>query len=304
MATKSLRYHAASARDASAKWSALRPGGWGDRLVFGYMFRVITGLAAVIAPGMLVIVWGSVTGWTMTNAMLYFFGGATVVIVLIGECMRLGVYESRIGLRQRIRVADDYSGITREFLEQHGHATLSYRIAKRLFDICVSVPSVIALSPILLITALLVKFDSHGPTLYRDRKMGFRGSALVLLRFRTLYHETDHPSTAGEVTRVGRFLRATSIDELPQLLNVIFGSMSIVGPRPIPLRRPVTEQQSWPDGFVDPRYELLRYAKPGLTGIVVEPAAHPSRVFDYLLNRSFFNDLKIFSRTFSRLLGR
>lgn len=110
--------------------------------------------------------------------------------------------------------------------------------AKRIFDLCLSVIGLIALSPVFLVVAAVLKADSRGPLLYRQVRVGRYAKDFVLIKFRTMYTGAD---TAGlltigghdaRITRVGAWLRKYKLDELPQLFNVLKGEMSLVGPRP------------------------------------------------------------------------
>ena len=111
-------------------------------------------------------------------------------------------------------------------------------LLKRAMDIAAAVFGLILLSPLFLVVALAIKLESRGPVFFRQERRGFNGESFMILKFRTMrvmelgsamrQAERDDP----RITRVGRFLRATSIDELPQLVNVLLGQMSIVGPRP------------------------------------------------------------------------
>jgi lipopolysaccharide/colanic/teichoic acid biosynthesis glycosyltransferase len=134
-----------------------------------------------------------------------------------------------------------------------------------------AVPALIVLLPVFVLTAALIKLDSRGPVFFRQQRVG-RGNALFeVYKFRSMH--TDRGDAAGSVsasrdddriTRVGRFIRATSVDELPQLLNVLFGSMSIVGPRPHALGSLAGQQLFWE---VDERYWHRHALKPGITGL-------------------------------------
>lgn len=110
--------------------------------------------------------------------------------------------------------------------------------AKRVLDLTLAVPALIALAPALAILALLIKLDSRGPVFFRQERVGRRGQSFRIWKFRSMRHEADGAGrqiTVGSdsrITRVGRWLRATKLDELPQLLNVVRGEMSFVGPRP------------------------------------------------------------------------
>jgi lipopolysaccharide/colanic/teichoic acid biosynthesis glycosyltransferase len=109
---------------------------------------------------------------------------------------------------------------------------------KRLFDIIGSIVGLLFLFPVLILAALLVKFDSRGPVFFRQERIGRNFKPFLIYKFRTMVQDAaraGRPITVGEdprITRVGRFLRKTKIDELPQLMNVLKGDMSLVGPRP------------------------------------------------------------------------
>ncbi|MCW5699708.1 MAG: TIGR03013 family PEP-CTERM/XrtA system glycosyltransferase, partial [Rhodospirillales bacterium] len=140
------------------------------------------------------------------------------------------------------------------------------RWAKRVFDIAVSASMLLLLSPVLALTALAIFLEDGGPAIYRQERVGFRGRRFTLMKLRSMRvdAEADGPKWADQndcrVTLVGAFIRKTRIDELPQLINVLKGDMSLVGPRP---ERPF---------FVDslkqliPYYELRHCVKPGVTG--------------------------------------
>ncbi|MFN0150562.1 MAG: undecaprenyl-phosphate glucose phosphotransferase [bacterium] len=141
------------------------------------------------------------------------------------------------------------------------------RAAKRTFDIVLSTLFLAACSPIMLLAAILVRLDSRGPVLYRQRRIGRDGREFTILKFRSM--PVDAEQNSGPVigdaadpraTRLGRFLRRTCIDELPQLWNVLVGQMSLVGPRP---ERPVFVEQF--DREV-PRYFSRHRVKSGVTG--------------------------------------
>jgi lipopolysaccharide/colanic/teichoic acid biosynthesis glycosyltransferase len=109
---------------------------------------------------------------------------------------------------------------------------------KRLFDIAVALGALLLLAPVFLLIGALIKLDSSGPVLYKARRIGRGGRPFQMYKFRTMIVQADQLGPAltykddPRITRAGRFLRRTHIDELPQLLNVLDGSMSLVGPRP------------------------------------------------------------------------
>ena len=109
---------------------------------------------------------------------------------------------------------------------------------KRIFDVCVCVPLLIATTPLLLLLGASIKLSSKGPILFRQNRVGLRGKEFQLFKFRTMFHRNRQSgpgiTRAGDarITRVGRILRRSKLDELPQLFNLLRGDMSLVGPRP------------------------------------------------------------------------
>ncbi len=145
------------------------------------------------------------------------------------------------------------------------------RVVKRLFDLAVAVPLVVLLSIPMLITALAIKIESRGSIFFRQRRVGRYNQFFNVLKFRSMYVENcdtnGHQSTLRDderITKVGRFIRASSIDELPQLINVILGDMSLVGPRPHALGSRAGDQLFWE---VDTQYWTRHAVKPGITGL-------------------------------------
>src|SRR5439155_8037404 len=140
-------------------------------------------------------------------------------------------------------------------------------VLKRAFDFTFSLIGLIALSPLLLLLALVVKMDSPGPALYAQERVGLSGKRFKMYKFRTMRADAEVGGTAvwtrpGDPrrTRLGSVLRRLSLDELPQLWNVLVGDMSLVGPRP---ERPVFVKQFRAS---IPRYMLRHHVKAGITG--------------------------------------
>lgn len=138
--------------------------------------------------------------------------------------------------------------------------------AKRIADILLAALALLVLSPLLLLIALSIRLDSRGPVLFRQRRGGLDGRPFTIVKFRTLTVLEDGASirqiTRGDcrVTRLGSFLRRTSLDELPQLFNVVMGDMSLVGPRPHALAHDEMYGQAVPN------YSLRFAMRPGITG--------------------------------------
>ena len=118
-----------------------------------------------------------------------------------------------------------------------GTSRSGYELSKRIIDLSAAGLGVLLLSPVLATVAILVKLDSPGPALYKGRRIGLNGRAFNILKFRTMCVDAERAGTTtamndSRVTRLGRFLRRSKVDEFPQLFNVLWGEMSLVGPRP------------------------------------------------------------------------
>jgi Undecaprenyl-phosphate glucose phosphotransferase len=143
-------------------------------------------------------------------------------------------------------------------------------VAKRAFDIVFSLLGIILLSPVMLATAIAIKLDSKGPVLFKQKRHGFNNEVIEVYKFRSMYTDQADPSairpvTKGDprVTRVGRFIRKTSIDELPQFFNSLFGSLSLVGPRPHAV---AAQSHNLLYNEVVDGYFARHRVKPGVTG--------------------------------------
>ena len=141
---------------------------------------------------------------------------------------------------------------------------------KGLLDYSVGILALLILSPVLLFTAIAIKLDSPGPVLFRQPRMGFNNRLFLCYKFRSMHHKmadllADTQTSRGDprVTRVGRIIRKLSVDELPQLLNVLNGTMSLVGPRP---HAPNTKAADQLFSEVVQQYATRHRVKPGITG--------------------------------------
>ena len=141
------------------------------------------------------------------------------------------------------------------------------RIIKRTFDVIGSILCIVLFSPVMLVTAILVKATSKGPLIFKQERVGLHNKPFQMYKFRSMAVQTETEEKKGwttrndpRVTRVGRFIRKTSIDELPQLFNVLKGDMSLVGPRP--------ERPQYVEKFREeiPRYMVKHQVRPGMTG--------------------------------------
>ncbi len=193
-------------------------------------------------------------------------------------------------------------------------------MAKRLFDLFASLLGLVVLSPLLFFVAVLVKLDSPGPVFYRGWRVGKGGRPLRIVKFRTMVADAGARGpgiTAGDdlrVTRLGRVLRKTKIDELPQLINVVRGEMSLVGPRPedpayVSLYTP--EQRkilSVSPGITSPaslryRHEEALMKEDNWEKVYVELILpHKLKIeLDYIDRRTFLTDVALIFRTFLEL---
>ena len=143
-----------------------------------------------------------------------------------------------------------------------------YFLFKRLMDIFLSSIGLLILSPCLAVIAIAVKIDSDGPVIFKQKRLGLNGKEFDMYKFRTMVLNAENIGTGlfnydndPRVTRVGRFLRETSIDELPQLINVIRGEMSLVGPRP-PVKNELGDYN-----LLNSKYKKRFQVLPGITGL-------------------------------------
>lgn len=179
-----------------------------------------------------------------------------------------------------------------------------YNFIKRLFDICASLVAIIVLGIPMLIVAGLVKADSSGPVFYRQERLGKCGKPFMLYKFRSMRTDAEKDGAKwaeyddDRCTRIGKFLRKSHIDELPQLFNIILGDMSIVGPRP---EREIfyNEFESYIEGF-----SQRLCVKPGLSGLAqinggYDLTPEQKILFDleYIEKRGFWFDIKIILKT-------
>jgi len=197
-------------------------------------------------------------------------------------------------------------------------------MVKRLFDIACSSVGLILLAPFFAVVAILIKRDSSGPVFFRQTRMGQFGKPFGIYKFRTMCMDAEKKgaqvSTGDDprITEIGRFLRTYKIDELPQLFNVVFGEMSLVGPRP--------EVARYVDAFKED-YEEILTAKPGITDYaslefkdeneLLKAAENPEKKYideilplkieyykKYLREQSLSTDIKLIFLTLAGIIRR
>lgn len=180
------------------------------------------------------------------------------------------------------------------------------RFLKRPMDFSLSLIAIIVLSPVFIIVAILVRFKLGSPVLFKQRRPGFNEKIFIMYKFRTM---TDEKNENGELlpdsdrlTKFGRMLRSTSLDELPELFNILKGDMSIVGPRPL-----LVEYLPYYTTIEKQRHSV----RPGLTGLAQVNGrnflAWDERLkkdVEYILNISFLKDIIIIFQTFQKVLTR
>ena len=199
-----------------------------------------------------------------------------------------------------------------------------YSPVKRAFDFTAAALGLVALSPVLAVLAIAVKLDSRGPLLYRGVRVGVNGSRFKMLKFRTMVTNAEQlggsstPEDDPRITRVGKFLRSHKLDELPQLLNVVAGDMSLVGPRP---------QVEWAVALYTEEERKVLSVRPGITdyaslkfpneGDILKGSTDPDRDYmekihpekmrlslEYVRNQSMKTDLVTIGQTLATLVKR
>jgi lipopolysaccharide/colanic/teichoic acid biosynthesis glycosyltransferase len=185
---------------------------------------------------------------------------------------------------------------------------LAKKILKRIFDLLISLPVIVLLSPVFAVIVIAIKIGSRGPAIFKQERTGKNGKPFIFYKFRTMRADVDpfgsSPKTGDDprLTRVGKFLREYSLDELPQLFNILKGDMSIIGPRPLY----VSQMAEW-----DERQKKRLLVKPGLTGLAQisgrgELTREEKLELDvkYVETTGFWLDLKIILATIAQVFGR
>jgi Undecaprenyl-phosphate glucose phosphotransferase len=191
--------------------------------------------------------------------------------------------------------------------------TFSQNLLKSMFDRIAAALGIVALSPVLLLLGIAIELESKGPALFRQNRFGFGDRVIQVYKFRTMYVEASDPNGERQsaindprITGVGGFLRRWSLDELPQLFNVLRGELSLVGPRPHAISMRVKQRRN---EDIVPDYALRHHVKPGITGwaqvnschgpVESEKALHERIAHDlhYINQWSLWFDIRILLRT-------
>lgn len=175
---------------------------------------------------------------------------------------------------------------------------------KRFLDFILSLLLLVIISPLFIIISIAIKINSKGPVFYKQIRTGKNGKDFTLIKFRSMVADNDvyDFKTGDKVTKVGKFIRKTSLDELPQLINVLKGDMSFIGPRPWLCK--------YYNYFTD--YQKQRnYVRPGITGLAQVSGRKDLKILDrieydvqYVNNLSFINDVIIFLKTIVVILKK
>jgi len=183
-----------------------------------------------------------------------------------------------------------------------------YRFSKRVFDFVVSLLALVLLIPLVVVLIVTIRLGSKGPAIFKQQRAGKNGTPFIFYKFRTMKTDADPfgPSpksdTDDRLTSIGKFLREYSLDELPQLVNILKGQMSLVGPRPLYM----SQMAEWDD-----RQKMRLCVKPGLTGLAQvsgrgELTREEKLELDvrYVENASFWSDCKIILATAGQVFMR
>jgi exopolysaccharide biosynthesis polyprenyl glycosylphosphotransferase len=214
-------------------------------------------------------------------------------------------WEREAGVIDSSKVEPGWLTFSSGFVFNHRH-----RVLKRALDLIVSLAFLVIALPVCLLTALAIRLESRGPIFYRQERVGLNGRTFKVWKFRSMRTDAEQDGVArwaasadDRVTRVGRFIRKVRIDEIPQVINVLVGEMSFIGPRP---ERPCFVEQL---REVLPNYDLRHRMRPGITGwaqvngyrgeteTVEKMQRRVEYDLDYLRNWSLRLDLNILVRT-------
>jgi exopolysaccharide biosynthesis polyprenyl glycosylphosphotransferase len=216
-----------------------------------------------------------------------------------------------------VSVHEDFAPISSGlYVKATATATYAHGIVKRALDLAIAIPALILLSPLLLLLAILIRHGSQGPAIFRQTRLGLRGAPFQIYKFRTMTVLENGPivqqavKNDARVTKTGQWMRRLSLDELPQLLNVVKGEMSLIGPRPHALAHDRHYGRAI-DG-----YDMRQMVRPGISGwaqvhghrgatmTISEMRERLAYDVWYARNATLTLDVKIIGRTFKEVLGQ
>jgi lipopolysaccharide/colanic/teichoic acid biosynthesis glycosyltransferase len=282
-------------------------------IVFGFLWRLLVGVVSVVVSAVILVVAGFFNGWQLTTPLLVFFGGFISLSVYFGEHLRSRVYERSLSKRSQPANAS----VLIEQIER-GSRSSPHRIpdsANRVFDVVLALIALFFFGPMLVLTGVIVGMTSPGPILVRKERLGFHRRKFYVLKFRIMYLRDSDANMADDafaalrdrrITPIGAFLRKSSIEELPALLNVLKGEMSLVGPRPLvaeiaediaeKARQMGVDRYSARPGMISLDYFVSQKITKGIDELARADAA-------YLQSKSLFLDLKILSSALWRFFS-
>jgi exopolysaccharide production protein ExoY len=216
---------------------------------------------------------------------------------------------------------NDFAVRIEEFVNDSNTKGYYYQFPKRVIDIIVSLILLIILSPVFLIISIIIKINSSGPVIFRQHRIGFKGKIFTIYKFRSLkvnytngnsklnYQVSTKPeilvnsASDPRITSIGKFIRKTSIDEIPQLLNVLKGEMSLVGPRPLMPYQLLPNYKEFNEARI--------LVKPGITGLwQISKRDQKNNInimmpydIDYIKKRSLILDFKILIQTLPAVMN-
>jgi lipopolysaccharide/colanic/teichoic acid biosynthesis glycosyltransferase len=246
-------------------------------LVFGFAARLAMGLLAVFVPVLPVLLWGALNGWAVTSAMVWFYGVMVFALVLLGEHFRSRIFERVL----RVPVRQTHVEITGQFIrgaispaspsQDASVLGASSSVKRRVIDLIFVIPLLFLLFPLFNVIACFSLLEASGPVFYVSKRYDIAGREVRMVRFRV-------KNKSGHFTPLGRFLRATSLEELPLLFNVLTGSLGLIGARPR-FNNPIPIENSQKlkavltakPGILDPYVPSLRkWSETDLDGYVAE----------------------------------
>ena len=249
-----------------------------------------------------VVILQGLSEYNKNNIMSYCLSKKYTDVYLVPKLYEINIVNSK----------NDQIRDTPVFVSQSLHLSLTQRFLKRLLDIIVSLIAFIVALPVFIIVPILIKAHDRGPVFYKQERVTRNDKNFMLYKFRTMIVDAEKATGAvwqmendPRITRVGKFLRATRLDELPQLLNVIKGEMSLIGPRP--------EREIFVKEFIKsiPDFRYRVNVKPGITGLAQVLGKYNSEPDDklrfdliYIRNYSIWLDIKILFLTIRAIFDR